>query len=443
MCKNLYIKTWGCQINKYDSDKIISYLFNSSKKYFLVNSWFKADIIILNTCSVRKKAEYKLYSYLNQIKEFKKKKSDLLIIVCGCVASKEKDKLFLKYKIIDIICGTQNIKNIPFLIKSFYKNKKKIVNVDFFKNINKNIFYINKNNNYLSNTFVTIMEGCNKFCSYCVVPFTRGRQISRTPEDIISEINYLVSNGICEVNLLGQNVNSYFSYLSNGKKCNFSYLLNLISEIDGIKRIKFTSSHPLDFKDDVILCYKNISKIVNYLHLPVQSGSNRILNIMGRNYNIKYYKNIIYKLLSIRPNMLFGSDFIVGFPSENNEDFKLTLDLIKEIKFDNSYAFIYSPREGTKSYKMKDDISIFIKKKRLYKIQSLLIKNSIYWSKNMLKSIQEVLVEGYTKRNNYYYGRCLNNKIVYFRSNRCNLIGKIIDIKILKNVNSSLYGFIL
>ncbi len=443
MCKNLYIKTWGCQINKYDSDKIISYLFNSSKKYFLVDSWLKANIIILNTCSVRKKAEYKLYSYLNEIKEFKKKNNSIVVIVCGCIASKEKDKLFSKWKVIDIICGTQNIKNISFLIDNFYKNKKKIIDVNFSENIEKNIFYLNKDNNYLHNTFVTIMEGCNNFCSYCVVPYTRGKQISRSPENIIYEIKYLVSKGICEVNLLGQNVNSYISYLSNGKKCNFSYLLNLISEIDGIKRIKFTSSHPLDFKKDVILCYKNIPKIVDYLHLPVQSGSDRILNIMRRNYNIKYYKNIIYKLLNIRPNILFSTDFIVGFPSEKECDFKLTLDLIKEIKFDNSYVFIYSPRKGTKSYSIKDDISMLIKKKRLNKIQSLLNKNSIYWSKKMLKTNQKVLVEGYAKRNNYYYGRCFNNKIVYFKSNRYNLIGKIIDIKILENKNSSLYGFIL
>ncbi len=442
MYKKVYIKTWGCQINKYDSNKIISYLFNSSKKYFLINSWLNSDIVILNTCSVRKKAENKLFSYLNEIKKEKKKNNDLIIIVCGCIASKDKEKLFIKSNIIDIICGTHNIKNIPFLLKNFYKYKKKIVDVKFSKNINKNINFFNKDINFISNTFVTIMEGCNKFCSYCVVPYTRGRQISRSPEEIISEIYYLVSKGICEVNLLGQNVNSYFSYFKNGKKCNFSYLLNLISEIDKIKRIKFTSSHPIDFTKDVILCYKNIPKIVDYLHLPVQSGSNRILNIMRRNYSIEYYKNIIYKLLDIRPNMLFGSDFIVGFPSENNYDFKLTLDLIKEIKFDNSYVFIYSPREGTKSYNVKDNISILIKKNRLYKIQYLLNKNSIYWSKKMLKSIQKVLVEGYTKNNNYYYGRCFNNKIVYFKSNRYNLIGKILSIKIMNNNKNSLYGLI-
>ncbi len=430
-------------MNKYDSNKIISYLFNSSKKYFLVNSLLNADLIILNTCSVRKKAEYKLYSYLNEIKVIKKKNNNLIVIVCGCIASKEKNKLFYKWNIIDIICGTQNIKNIPILIDNFYKNKKKILDVNFSKKLKKNIFHINNNSNFLDKTFVTIMEGCNKFCSYCIVPFTRGTQISRFPEDIISEIKYLVYNGICEVNLLGQNVNSYLSYFSDGKKCNFSYLLNLISEIKGIKRIKFISSHPIDFKKDIILCYKNIPKIVDYLHLPVQSGSNRILNIMKRNYNIKYYKNIINKILDIRPNMLFGSDFIIGFPSEDDYDFNLTLKLIKEIKFDTSYAFIYSPREGTKSYNIKNDVSILIKKERLNKIQYLLNKNCIYWSKKMINSIQSVLVEGYTKRNNYYYGRCFNNKIVYFKSNRYNLIGNIIDIKILKNKNSSLYGIIL
>ncbi len=430
-------------MNKYDSNKIVSYLLSSSKKYHLVNSLLNSDIIILNTCSVRKKAEDKLFNYLNIIKKIKQIKNKLIVILCGCVATKEKEKLFNKFNIIDIICGTQNIKNIPLLIKKFIKNKKKILNIKFINKIKKNVNFINNKNNFIYNTFITIMEGCNKFCSYCIVPYTRGKQISRLPEDIISEINYLVSKGICEINLLGQNVNSYCSYLSNKKKCNFSYLLNLISEINGIKRIKFTSSHPINFTKDIFLCYKNISKIVDYLHLPVQSGSDRILNIMRRNYNIDYYKNIIYKLLDIRPNILFGSDFIVGFPSENKYDFKLTLNLIKEIKFDNSYVFIYSPREKTKAFYMKDDISILEKKKRLYKIQKLLNKNYIYWSKKMVNSIQKILVEGYTKRNNYYYGRCFNNKIVYFKNNENNLIGKIINIKIINNKKNLLYGIIL
>ncbi len=428
-------------MNKYDSNKILSYLFKSSNKYILVSDLFKSDVIILNTCSVRQKAQDKLFNYLNKIESIKINNPNLIVAVGGCIATQEKGKLFSKNKIIDIIFGTQNIKDISYLINYFIKNKKKIIKINFNNNINKNInnLYIDKK--YINNTYVSIMEGCDKFCSYCIVPYTRGRQISRTPMSIISEICYLSSKGICEVNLLGQNVSAYSSFLSNGKKCDFSCLLNLISEIDNIKRIKFTTSHPNDFNKDIISCYKNNSKIVDYLHLPVQSGSDRILKMMKRNYTIESYKKIIYDLLLIRPNMIFGSDFIVGFPSENDNDFKLTLNLINEIKFDNSYAFLYSPRKGTRSYEIKDNTSLLIKKQRLYKIQNLLYNNSIYWSKKMLNTKQEVLVEGITKKNNFYYGRSLNNKIIYFKSiNNNSLIGKIINILVLYNKNSSLYG---
>ncbi len=429
-------------MNKYDTNKIISYLFKSSNKYFLVNNILKADLIILNTCSVRQKAKDKLFSCLNYIKKIKLNNLNLIVAVGGCVATQEKNKLFNKFSIIDIIFGTQNINNINILIEKFKKEKKKIIDIKFSNDIFKDINYLNDNNFDISKTFVTIMEGCNKFCSYCIVPFTRGKQISRDPMSIISEICYLVSKGIYEINLLGQNVTSYSSYLSNGKKCNFSYLLNLISEIDGLKRIKFTTSHPNDFNEDIFLSYKNISKIVNFLHLPIQSGSNRILKIMKRNYTVEFYKEILYKLLCIRPNMIFGTDFIVGFPTENDNDFNLTMKLISDIKFDSSYAFIYSPREGTKSFNMKDNISLLVKKNRLYKIQKLLKFNSLYWNKKMLGKIKEVFVEGYTKRNNFCYGRTDNNKIVYFKK-KDNILGKFIKVNINKIKNNLLYGLLI
>lgn len=365
-------------MNKYDSNKIISYLLKSSKNYILVNSLLKSNIIILNTCSVRQKAQDKLFNYLNKIKNIKINNPNLILLVGGCVATQEKEKLFLKFKYIDIIFGPQNIKDIFFLINDFIKYKKKIIKIDFNNKINKDINFFLKDKNYINNTYVTIMEGCNKFCSYCIVPYTRGKQISRDPMSIISEICYLSNKGISEVNLLGQNVTAYSSFLSNGKKCNFSYLLNLISEIDGIKRIRFITSHPNDFTKDIISCYKNNNKIMDFLHLPVQSGSDRILKIMKRNYTINFYKKIIYKLLCIRPKMIFSSDFIIGFPTESDYDFRLTLDLINDVKFDNSYAFLYSPRKGTKSYDMKNDISLLKKKNRLYMVQDLLYKNSIY-----------------------------------------------------------------
>lgn len=365
-------------MNKYDSSKIIAYLFKYGKNYKITNNINKSNIIILNSCSVRQKAQDKFFNYLNIIKKIKIKNNNLIVIVLGCVASQEKKNLFLKFKFIDIIFGTHEINKICFFINEFKKYKKKIISIKFNKNINKNINSIKYLNTISSKSFVSIMEGCNKFCSYCVVPYARGKEISRLPNEIINEINNLVNNGINEVNLLGQNVSSYFSYFNNNKKCKFSDLLYLIFKINGIKRIKFTTSHPSDFNDDLIFSYKKNYKIMDFLHLPVQSGSDRILKIMRRNYTIKKYKKIIKNLLVIRPNMIFSSDFIVGFPTESDYDFNLTLNLINEIKFDNSYAFIYSPRPGTKSYNMKDNVSYVEKKNRLFELQKLLKKNLIY-----------------------------------------------------------------
>ncbi len=426
-------------MNKYDSSKIIAYLLKYFNNFIITKNILKSDFIILNTCSVRQKAQNKLLYFFDKIKKVKIINPNLIVAVGGCIAVQEKEKLFLKFNLIDIIFGTHNIKKLPFLIKNFQKNKNKIIYVKFTNKINKNINSINYYNSIISKSFVSIMEGCNKFCSYCIVPFLRGKEISRTPEDIINEIYNIVNMGIVEINLLGQNVNAYSSFFNNGKKCNFSNLLYLISEIDNVKRIRFTTSHPSNFNNDLITAYKNISKIVDFLHLPVQSGSDRILKIMKRNYTINDYKKIIDNLLNIRPNMIFGSDFIVGFPTENKDDFNLTLKLIYDIKFDSSYSFIYSPRPGTKSFYMKDNISIFEKKNRLYKLQKLLYDNSVYWNNILLNSIQEIIVEGISKRNNFYYGRSRNNKIIYFKSGR-NLLGKLLNIKVNLIKNNCLYG---
>ncbi len=441
MKKKLYIKTWGCQMNEYDSNKIINHL-NINNEY-VISSINEADVIIYNTCSVREKSKEKLFHELNKIKFIKKKNNELIVCVGGCVSLYEKENIFKRSNIVDIVFGPSNIDKIYYLIKNFNKKKrKKIINVSF-SNIDKNIndckFSVYKK----SNSYVSIMEGCNKFCSYCVVPFTRGKEFFRTPEKIISEIYNLSLNGIKEVNLLGQNVNSYLSYFNNGKRCDFSNLLYLIAEINNIDRISFTTSHPNNFNKKIIDVYKYIPKIINYLHLPVQSGSDRILKLMNRNYTVEQYKKIIYEILSVRSNMLFGTDFIVGFPSENDDDFSLTLNLICDIKFSSSYIFIYSPRIGTKSFSMVDNVSYFDKKKRFLEIKERIKENSIFYNNKMLNTVQEIIIEGFSrKKNNLIYGRTNNNKIVYLSGNE-KLFGKLVEVKIVEINNNCLYGKIL
>ncbi len=440
MYKKLYIKTWGCQMNEYDSNKIIYLL---KKKYEVTDKINESDVIILNTCSVRHKAHEKLFHQLGRIKKIKKNKPDSIVLVGGCVSVKEKKNIFNRSDIVDIIFGPKTIYKINYLISEFKKKRKKIIDLNsnkLFENLNNNLNYIE---NVKLSSFVPIMEGCNKFCSYCVVPFTRGREISRKPENIIEEIKKLSDKGVKEINLLGQNVSSYISFFSNGKICDFTSLLYCISEINKIKRIRFMTSHPCDFSDRLINCYKDISKIVNFLHLPVQSGSNRILKKMKRNYTIEFYKKIIEKLLLVRPKMVFSSDFIVGFPGETENDFILTLDLVKEIKFDNSFCFLYSPRPGTKSFFIKDKISYLEKKKRLYILNSLIKKNYFLSNEKMLFSKQNVLVEGLSKKNNkFLYGRTDNNRIVHFLGNN-NIIGNLIKIKITESNKNCLYGIII
>ncbi len=430
-------------MNHYDSNKIKFYLHYNN--YIIVNSLLDVNIIILNTCSVRQKAQDKLFFFLDRIKDIKKKNNDIIVAVGGCVSVQEKENIFLRSNIVDIVFGPQTLHKIVDFISKFEKDKKKIIDVEF-SNIEKDKDFsidFNTNLNRRSLSYVSIMEGCNKCCAYCIVPFTRGKEISRLPENIISEICRLSLYGISEVNLLGQNVNAYCSVFKNNKKCNFSDLLKLISKIKGIKRIRFTTSHPNNFTDELINTYSKINKIVNFLHLPIQSGSNRILKLMRRNYTVKYYKELIKKILFIRKNMIFASDFIVGFPTENKKDFKLTLDLISEIKFDNSFVFIYSPRPNTISSKMLDNISIEEKKYRLNKINNLLYLNSIYWLNKMLYSTQTVLVENISNKNlGFYYGYTENNKIIYFKGNK-ELLGQLVNIKIIKLYKNSLYGTLI
>ncbi|CAL4043094.1 tRNA-2-methylthio-N(6)-dimethylallyladenosine synthase [Buchnera aphidicola (Phyllaphis fagi)] len=437
--KKFYIKTWGCQMNEYDS-LMITNILKQNKKYTTTNLFYEADILILNTCSIREKAYEKLFHQLGRWKILKENNPNIIIAVGGCVANQEGKNILKRAKHIDIIFGTQTLHRLPDMINQRIK-KKPIIDITFpklekFKNI-----LIPKNINY--STSISIMEGCNKYCSFCIVPYTRGREISRPFHDILYEISRLVDQGVKEITLLGQNVNSYYSIDENGKKCRFSKLLQLISHIKKIKRIRFITSNPMDFNDDIINIYYNTPKIVSFLHLPIQSGSNRILKLMKRPYSIRKYKEIINKLILARPNIQISSDFIVGFPGETAHDFQKTMNIISDINFDMSFSFIYSPRPGTPASKLKDNINMTEKKIRLNILQNQIKKQAKKWTSKMLNSHQTILVEKYFNKNkNKFLGKTENNRTVIVKSNN-NILGKLIKVYITQIKNNILKGKII
>lgn len=417
-------------MNEYDSFMIRNIL---EKKINCKNTkkYKKADILILNTCSIRKKSQEKLFHQLGRWKILKKKNPKIIIAVGGCVANQEEKKIYSRAPYVDIIFGTQTIHKLPKMIYERKKNKNISINtkLEGIKKFNINTLYKKKN----LSSYITIMEGCNKKCTFCIVPTTRGKEISRPYKDIILEIKNMAKNNIKEITLLGQNVNSYF-YKNNicEYKCTFSKLLHKISEIEEIKRIRFITSHPKDFSNEIINTYKKIPKLVNFLHLPIQSGSNKILKLMKRGYNVQRYKKIITKILKIRPNMKISSDFIIGFPGETKKDFYKTIKIISEINFDNSFSFIYSKRPNTIASKMIDNITLEEKKKRLYKIQKILAYKKIQWNRRMIGTTQSVLVhKKHEKFSKKLIGTTENNRTVYFNGNK-NKIGKIVKIKITK-----------
>ncbi|WP_342270873.1 tRNA (N6-isopentenyl adenosine(37)-C2)-methylthiotransferase MiaB [Buchnera aphidicola] len=441
MEKKVYIKTWGCQMNEHDSDLLQNIL--KKKKYIIVKNPEMSDILILNTCSIREKAQEKVFHQLGRWKKLKDKNNNIIIAVGGCVASQEGIKIFERAKFINIIFGPQTLhklpnllnkvtKKNPFFIDIKLKSLKKF-NLNFIKTIQKKCV-----------EYVSIIEGCNQFCSFCIVPYTRGKEISRPSKDILLEIKKLSQTGIREIILLGQNVNAYIEKKKN-KIYDFSDLLLDISKIDKILRIRYVTSHPKKFTNKLIQLYQKIPKLVNFLHLPVQSGSNRILKLMKRGYTIEEYINLIYQIKKIRPQMVFSSDFIVGYPGETKKDFEKTINLIKNINFDTSFSFLYSSRPGTKASKLKDFLSLEEKKKRLYKLQKIIKLQSFQWRRRMLGTIQNVLVEGVSKKNHVkeLFGKTENNRQVYF-SGDSSYIGKLVKIKIIEiNYNSFLKGKLL
>ena len=440
MKKKYYIETQGCQMNEYDSNKMKDLL---SKEMNFIDTDIKedADILIVNTCSIREKAQEKVFSLLGKWRKLKDKKPDLVIGVAGCVASQESDAISSRAPYVDMVIGPQTIHRLPQIYKKSLNSKKTLVDVEF--PMIEKFDSLPATSESKFSEFVTIMEGCSKYCSYCVVPYTRGIEVSRPLKDILTEIDNLVNNGAKEVVLLGQNVNAYHYEDDEGNIINFGLLLFYISRNKAIKRIRYTTSHPNNFDEQTYLAYEKIPQLVSHLHLPIQSGSDRILAAMKRGYTVLEYKSVIRRLKNIRPDITFSSDFIIGFPGETEEEFLKTIKLIKEIDFDQSYSFIYSKRPGTPAASLKDNVSMTEKKQRLNFLQETINELSKNKSKKMVGKEVEILVESMSsKYNNMVTGRTKNNKMINIPGNK-DLIGKILDIKITELNNKSLKGEVL
>ena len=433
--KYLYIQTFGCQMNVHDSEQMAALLSDSG--YKLTGNIKLADLILLNTCSIREKAEHKVYSKLGRISKLKEQNPELIIGVGGCLAQQLGTKFHKKVGHLDFVFGTHNIHRLPQLVATIRKKRGKITEVDFHKSLNSIGVFAPPQSGAIS-AFVTIMQGCNNFCAYCVVPYLRGPEMSRPPEDIIEEIKKLADCGIREVTLLGQNVNSYGKTLGNG--LNFASLIKKIGKIFGIKRIRFTTSHPRDLSDELINCFAEEEKLCEHIHLPVQSGSNRILALMNRGYTVEEYMQKVDHLRKIRPLISITSDIIVGFPGETQNDYQETIDMMEKIRFDSIFSFKYSERKGTAAQKLEGKVEECEKLRRLEQLQMLQDQHTLEKNTAMESSKQELLVEGKSKNSeNDLMGRTSSWRIVNFKG-ELELIGKLVDVKISKAYLHSLRG---
>ncbi|ATM96719.1 (dimethylallyl)adenosine tRNA methylthiotransferase [Yersinia frederiksenii] len=440
MIKKLHIKTWGCQMNEYDSSKMAD-LLASTHGYQLTEIPEEADLLLLNTCSIREKAQEKVFSLLGHWKLLKEKNPELIIGVGGCVASQEGEHLRQRAPCVDVIFGPQTLHRLPEMINHVQGTHSPIVDISF-PEIEK-FDRLPEPRAEGPTAFVSIMEGCNKYCTFCVVPYTRGEEVSRPSDDILFEIAQLAAQGVREVNLLGQNVNAYRGATYDGDICSFAELLRLVAAIDGIDRVRFTTSHPIEFTDDIIDVYRDTPELVSFLHLPVQSGSDRILTMMKRAHTALEYKAIIRKLRQARPDIQISSDFIIGFPGETQQDFEQTMKLVADVHFDTSYSFIYSSRPGTPAADLPDDVSEDEKKQRLHILQQRITQQAMEISRRMVGTVQRILVEGTSRKNVMELaGRTENNRVVNFEGTP-EMIGKFVDVEIVDVYASSLRGILL
>ena len=437
MSKKVFIKTFGCQMNEYDSNRILD---NMKKiNYVKTNDQYDADCFILNTCHIRDKAKEKVYHEVGRVKKIYENKKKPIMIVAGCVAQAENDEMFKREPYIDIVIGPQSYHKINNVISNYRINEKfeetEIDTIDKFENFDK----IKNSSNKVS-SFLTIQEGCDKFCHFCVVPFTRGPEYSRPVHKILAEAEQLIKNGVKEITLLGQNVNAY-SFKNNNKEFRLSNLINELEKYSELKRIRYTTSHPIDMTDDLIDCYKTSKKLMPFVHLPIQSGSNKVLKLMNRKHTVEEYINIYEKLMKINPDIKFSSDFIISYPGEEDRDFEQTINLVKKIKFINSFSFIFSPRPGTKAGEMTS-IDKDLSKLKLLKIQKLLFLYQLNTNKSFNGKKIKVLVENKMDNQTKLFGRNKYINSVIMDGDEKN-IGKEVDVYIEKFNQNTLFGKII
>lgn len=444
----LYVITYGCQMNEYDSDKMAS-LLQKTYGLELVEDPDEADVVLMNTCSVREKAQEKVFSELGRWSKWKAKKPNRVIGVGGCVASQEGNVIRQRAPSVDVIFGPQTLHRLPAMIDEALrvrgddsiKKKKAVIDITF-PEIEKFDNLPEPEVNGVS-AMVSVMEGCSKYCTFCVVPYTRGEEVSRPFEDVMREIESLAQQGVREINLLGQNVNAYRGEMEDGEIADLAVLIHAMREIDGIDRIRYTTSHPNEMTQSLIDCYAEVPELVSHLHLPIQTGSDRVLAMMKRNHMAIEYKSTIRKIRALRPNLSLSGDFIVGFPGETCDDFKETLKLVEELNYDRSFSFIYSARPGTPAAAFPDEEPMDKKKRRLYHLQELLNKQTAEISESMVGTVQRILVERLS-RNSFteIAGRTENNRVVNVEGSP-DLIGQFIDVKITEAFTNSLKGEIV
>ena len=437
MAKKLFIKTFGCQMNEYDSDKMADVL-RESHGYELTDVAEDADLLLVNTCSIREKAQEKVFSELGRWRAIKERRDGVMIGVGGCVASQEGDGISKRAPFVDVVFGPQTLHRLPQLIDDAGRRRGSVVDVSF-PEIEK-FDRLPEPRAEGPTAIVSCMEGCSKYCSFCVVPYTRGEEISRPLDDVIAEVVQLAEQGVREINLLGQNVNAYLGPMHDGSVADLATLIYYVAAVEGVDRIRFTTSHPVEFTDSLVQAYAEVPKLANYLHLPVQHGSDRILSLMKRGHTALEYKQKIRKLREVRPDISLSSDFIVGFPGETDRDFEATMNLIADVGFDQSFSFIYSARPGTPVANLRDDTPVEIKKQRLQLLQARINQQAQAISEAMVGTTQRVLVEKTSKKSaSQVAGRTENNRWVNFDADP-SLIGQFVDVVITEALPNSLRG---
>jgi tRNA-2-methylthio-N6-dimethylallyladenosine synthase len=435
--RKLYIKTFGCQMNEYDSDRMADVLA-ATEGVEPTDDPAQADIILFNTCSVREKAQEKVFSDLGRVRALKRERPGLIVGVGGCVASQEGEAIVARAPYVDVVFGPQTLHRLPELIAKRRDTGRPQVDISFPEIEKFDNLPPARVEGYTA--FVSIMEGCSKYCSFCVVPYTRGEEVSRPFEDVLTEIAGLASQGVREVTLLGQNVNAYVGRMADGETADFALLLEYVAEIPGIDRIRYTTSHPKEFTQRLIDAYARIPKLVSHVHLPVQSGSDRILAAMKRGYTALEYKSIIRRLRAARPDISLSSDFIVGFPGETAEDFERTMKLVEDIGFDHSFSFVYSSRPGTPAADLPDETPQSLKLERLQRLQAAIDANAARISQAMVGTVQRVLVDGHARKDaSELSGRTDNNRVVNF-AGADRLLGNFVDVRITAALPHSLRG---